>query len=300
MKTPELLELSAKSHLSAQNRQVATQFSKAALRYDKYALVQKDVAEHAITLHLQATPSVVNCLEIGCGTGLHLSSISAPCEHYWGLDISGSMLSVAKQRGDLLNGDKGRPNIHFVNADAQHLPFADYSIDCVYSSMALQWLDSPTQAMSEVNRVLITGGNATLAIMVQGSFYELDNAWSELDLPSRVNRFYAADEWTCAAESAGMKVSVEVVPFTQYFDSSLAMLKSLKAIGANTVLEQHLSAHLQGIYASSARRLKRLSKTELAALDRVMQKQKNKCTFNVDAAMPLTYQIAFLQLQSAS
>jgi len=94
--------------------------------------IQTSMSERA--MELLGLPSDIPCfvLDLGCGSGL-----SGECleeyGHYWvGIDISRSMLDVAKEReveGDLVLGDLG-----------DGLPFKAGSFDGAMSISALQWL----------------------------------------------------------------------------------------------------------------------------------------------------------------
>merc|ERR1711983_140550 len=94
--------------------------------------IQNDMSERAI--ELLALPDDQPCfvLDIGCGSGLSGECLDEQ-GHYWiGIDISISMLNIAKEReveGDLVHGDIG-----------DGMPFRAGSFDGAISISALQWL----------------------------------------------------------------------------------------------------------------------------------------------------------------
>lgn len=68
-------------------------------------------------------------------------------------DINASMLAVGRQR--LL--DEGLV-VPCMQCDAEHLPFADNSFDCVMVAFGLRNMTHKQQALAEMQRVLKTGG----------------------------------------------------------------------------------------------------------------------------------------------
>ncbi|KAK7588072.1 hypothetical protein V9T40_005317 [Parthenolecanium corni] len=94
--------------------------------------IQVQMSERAIELLLlpEDTPCLV--LDLGCGSGLS-GSVLEEQGHMWvGMDISSSMLAVAKEReveGDLILSDLGNG-----------IPFRPGTFDGAISISALQWL----------------------------------------------------------------------------------------------------------------------------------------------------------------
>lgn len=95
--------------------------------------IQSSMTNRALELLNLTTPSFI--LDIGCGSGLsgEILSSNDPSHTWVGLDISSSMLAVAKLErdveGDLMLGDMG-----------QGLPFRPGSFDAAISISAIQWL----------------------------------------------------------------------------------------------------------------------------------------------------------------
>lgn len=259
---------------------MAKRFSDAASRYDQHARIQQEVAGYAIerfaSLHTQSVHSV---LDIGCGTAINAMHISEHAQHYIGLDISSGMLSLAKKNTSnavSLAASKKHATFSFVQSDAESLALNAHSIDSAYSSMALQWCNHPERVLKELHRVLKPNAHALLAIMVDGSFRELTNAWQSMGKPSRVNSFLPASAWQAAATLHGFKQHCHHHTFYQNAESSLAMLKSLKQIGAHT--------------ATSPSTASAISKDELQKID-------NWLLANNQNGLALSYQVLFLELK---
>jgi SAM-dependent methyltransferase len=84
-------------------------------------------------------------LDIGCGTGLHLSSFQGMGLLLTGLDPSSPVLQQA--RGRL------HPGVELTHGWAEHLPFADNEFDISMMINTLEFLDDPEDALVEAFRV---------------------------------------------------------------------------------------------------------------------------------------------------
>lgn len=86
-------------------------------------------------------------LEVGCGTGLVLSRLTAFSRSAKGVDLSPGMLEKARHRG-----------LDVVEGSATALPFADSSFDVTCSFKVLAHIPEIEKALSEMARVTRTGG----------------------------------------------------------------------------------------------------------------------------------------------
>jgi arsenite methyltransferase len=99
-------------------------------------------------------------LDIGSGPGnltATLGHAAGPDGLALGVDVSRPMLDRAVKAA-------AGPNIGFLRADAQQLPFRDASFDAAMSVAVLQLVPDPKAALAEISRVLKPGGR--LAVMV--------------------------------------------------------------------------------------------------------------------------------------
>lgn len=107
------------------------------------------------------TFSKISVLEIGCGNGRMTQFIAPKVRKIFALDISPSMISLAKQRLRHLK------NTNFIIGDGQHYPLKASQIDLVFSFIVFQHF--PTKAMvntnlHEINRVLKKRGLAKVQL----------------------------------------------------------------------------------------------------------------------------------------
>ena len=88
-------------------------------------------------------------LDVGCGTGRWLNSISTVADGIFGLDLSSGMLAQAH---------KDNPNLLLTQGRAGSLPFVDQSFDLVYCINALHHFEEPQDFISETWSLLKPGG----------------------------------------------------------------------------------------------------------------------------------------------
>jgi ubiquinone/menaquinone biosynthesis C-methylase UbiE len=91
------------------------------------------------------------CLDVGCGTGVHLAALAEVGWSVVGVDASGDQLRVARRRaGPVVAG--------LVQADAARLPFSGGSCPLVVSAFTHTDVDDFTSLAREARRVLEVGG----------------------------------------------------------------------------------------------------------------------------------------------
>lgn len=94
-------------------------------------------------------------LDVGCGTGVLTREVAKCAQSTTGLDLSESMLSVARQVC---------PTVTFQQGNVAELPFDDSSFDAVVSAFMLMFVPDPKQAITQMKRVLRPGGRVAAAI----------------------------------------------------------------------------------------------------------------------------------------
>ena len=94
-------------------------------------------------------PGPGRCLDLGCGTGLHLDTLLELGWTATGIDVSADQLRLARARHE---------EVELVEADASSLPFADASFDAAVSAFTHTDMEDYSAAVREGVRVLIPGG----------------------------------------------------------------------------------------------------------------------------------------------
>ncbi len=116
-------------------------------------------------------------LDGGCGTGVLtlLAAREAGARgRVVGFDLSDGMLAKAKtlaQAGQF--GDR----VEFVKGDAEHMQFPDAAFDAVVSLYALRHFPDPEQALREMFRCIVPGGQTLVAVgsaplLFSGAFFK--------------------------------------------------------------------------------------------------------------------------------
>ncbi len=134
-------------------------------------------------------------LDVGSGPGnvtAALARAAGPDGLALGVDISEPMLHRA------VSAEAG-PNVGFLHADAQHLPFRDESFDAVTSLAVLQLIPNPAATQAEIVRVLKPGGRVAVMVPTAGRGGRLLR-W----LPNGGVHFFSEDELGDTFEELGL------------------------------------------------------------------------------------------------
>jgi len=122
-------------------------------------LVFDPIQKTLLDLAASQVKSPTSILDVGCGTGRLLRATAArfPAARLEGVDAAPQMVQTAVH---LLPPGS---SIHFQEATAEALPFADGQFDLVFSTMTFHHWADQNKGVSEVARVLSPGGRWLLA-----------------------------------------------------------------------------------------------------------------------------------------
>jgi arsenite methyltransferase len=124
------------------------------------ALTRRFIAAMQLPVEWLNIPEGGIALDVGAGPGsvtTALAHAAGPDGLALGIDISEPMLARAVRSA-------AGPQVGFLRADAQKLPFRDATFDAAISVAVLQLVPDPAAALSEIARVLKPGGR--LAVMI--------------------------------------------------------------------------------------------------------------------------------------
>jgi len=105
--------------------------------------------------------SAARILDLACGSGEPAISLAMRLQgtgQVVGLDMAEEPLKVARERAR----KRGLSNAEFVQGDVHALPFESHSFDRVTSRLGVMFFGDLPQALSEMHRVLKTGGRMAL------------------------------------------------------------------------------------------------------------------------------------------
>ncbi len=187
-------------------RQVRRAFERAAATSDAAAVVQREVgARMAERLGVvKLAPAAI--LDAGCGTGEALGELRTryPSAQITGIDFALAMVRAARERAArtaidsrsllarITGAHKGAvsPTPRMICGALEALPLQTSCTDLIWSNLALQWIDAPTQAFAEFHRVLRVGGLLTFTTLGPDTLRELRTAFAGIDSATHVNRFF--------------------------------------------------------------------------------------------------------------
>ncbi|SKC64098.1 methyltransferase domain-containing protein [Ohtaekwangia koreensis] len=108
-------------------------------------------------------------LEAGCGVGAQTKIICQknPNCDIISIDLSEKSLSIATE----MARESGFRNVQFQKADVLNLPFPDQKFDHVFVCFVLEHLAKPLSALTELKRILKTGGTISVIEGDHGSTY---------------------------------------------------------------------------------------------------------------------------------
>jgi len=206
------------------NKAIKNSFSKAASSYAEHARLQQKIQKSALTLTKSYFPKKAVVLDLGCGP----QTIDEG-DNDWriiGADISYGMCKEARKN-----------NRFIINADAGQLPLADESVDCVFSSLLLQWAAKPELVIAEILRVLKMSGTAIITTFVHGTLEELGEAFSAVDSNQHITPFIETNQLLFKiAHIGGFTLKVVEKRYVESFTDIRSLMKSIKDIGASNKL----------------------------------------------------------------
>lgn len=148
-----------------------------------------DFARRAI-LDALALANSDHLLELGCGGGLLLRDALTAGARTTGLDHSGEMVALARERA---------PEAHVVLGEADSLPFPDDTFTAVAMSIVFLFLEAPNRVLGECSRVMSPGGR--LAIYTTGP--ELRGTPAAPEPIASRSHYYTDQQLGALAKTAG-------------------------------------------------------------------------------------------------
>lgn len=218
-------------------------FDRAAAGYDVSAVLQREVVDRMVERLGIVKLAPLRVLDAGCGTGYASAALRQrfPAAQLIEFDLAPGMLQAARQRqpaglSRLLGKLRGQRWPLQVCGDIEALPLADESIDCIWSSLALQWCETPEAFFAEALRVLRPGGLLLFSTLGPDTLKELRAAFAGIDGYAHVNRFIDMHDLGDALARTGFAAPVmEMDMLTMNYANVREVIADLKGIGAQTL-----------------------------------------------------------------
>lgn len=210
------------THNSLPEREIRViqSFSKYARSYDRYAQLQKSMAERLAALLPEPIPDIV--LEIGCGTGIFTRHLLVRSLRQLILnDISPAMAEYLTSQIAIPENTR----IVIGNAEKIALP----SSGLIVANAVVQWFENPENTLKRLARSLPPGGRFVFSTFGPETLRDF-RLIAEIESPARLNSLV---QWKKIIRESGYKV-VQAISETRkiFFPSTLILLKSLQQIGA--------------------------------------------------------------------
>jgi len=212
---------------------VRRRFDRAAERFDAADFVHRVTRDGLLERMRPMTAEAANVIDLGSATGAAIPLLQKRFRHarIIAVDFSAGMLRGVRSKKTLLS------KRHAVQADARMLPFADASIDVVFSNLMLPWIDNPGDVFAEVARVLQREGLFVFSTLGPDSLVEIREAWRAVDDGIHVNRFADMHDVGDALVRAGLRDPVlDVDRLAVSYRGAAALLRDLTAVGARNSL----------------------------------------------------------------
>ncbi|WDE14237.1 malonyl-ACP O-methyltransferase BioC [Thalassomonas haliotis] len=205
---------------------IARSFGSASNSYDVSARLQRFSGKHLMPWLPNRNDLTV--LDLGAGTGFFTDILAGSYQRVIGLDFSKKMLHFAQSNRD--------QNIHWLEADAHHIPLQDQSIDLIYSNLMIQWCNPLEDVVQEILRVLKPGGLFIFTTLTDGTLYELKSSWAQVDDDRHVINFKREQELLAMFDKPQSKLlQHQCQDIVLEYENVLHLAHELKGLGANQV-----------------------------------------------------------------
>ena len=224
--------------LGLNKKRIAESFNRSAETYDYASILHREVGRRMIDRleFMLIEPEIV--LDVGAATGYcaRLLSKRYPEAKHIAFDIALNMMQSSK------NCEETEENQGFVCGDAEKLPFADNSVDFIFSCFAFQWFPNLNVALEEMFRVLKPEGLLMFASFGPDTLAELRYAWNDVDDYTHVNTFLDMHDVGDSLIQSGYSDPVmDMDMMALEYDSVKAIMKDLKQLGAHNIIDNRPS-----------------------------------------------------------
>lgn len=226
--------------------QVKRAFSRSAPDYVAASALQREIESRLLESldymddpALQRVPPQV-VVDVGAGPGFASAAMRKrwPRAQVIAADMALPMLRESRRHAGWWQQTLGR-DFSRVCADARALPFADHSVDVLFSNLCLQWVDDLPAVFAGFRRVLRPDGMLLVSTFGPQTLIELREAFAAADDNPHVSPFASIAQFGDALVQAGFRDPVlDRDLFVQRHPDLPALMRDLRTIGATNALQQ--------------------------------------------------------------
>jgi malonyl-CoA O-methyltransferase len=166
-------------------------------------------------------------IDLGCGTGIITEQLISTFTYtdFHAIDFADQILAKAATR-------LASTNATLYTADFDNLPAATQSFDLVFSNMALHWSHHFLQTLEVLISKLNHNGMIAFSVPLSDTLHELQPYFS-------INPFFSAPSIVKALQKNACAVLInQQEEINLSFSNTISALKSIKKVGANTVINR--------------------------------------------------------------
>ena len=226
-------------------------FSKYARSYDRYAILQKSMAERLASYLPETTPPHI--IELGCGTGLftrHL--LTLPIKNLILNDISSAMVDILKFHLKLPRYTR------FLIGNAEYISMEKTDLIC--ANAVFQWFQNPQSSLFHLKKSLNNKGTILFSTFGTETLKEFRQA-ANMNSPITL---YSLNQWKKFIKKTGFTLKLFDSEKRKIFTpNTMNLIKNLQQIGAAPIknfnvgglrkliryYDKHFSTK-QGVYAT--------------------------------------------------
>lgn len=205
-----------------QKKIVIKNFNKSSNTYDKFAKVQRHMAEVLIDyLDIdKKNNKKLEILEIGAGTGILTEKLlnKFPNSNITIMDISESMLEICKKKFGV--------RLNYLHEDAENY-FCEKKYDLIVSNATFQWFSNIENSVKNYKKIINKDGKILFSIFSNGTYKELNYSFSKI-LPNYKPSNFLIEKNRLIKLGNILKEEI----YLEEHDNLLNFLKSIKGIGA--------------------------------------------------------------------
>lgn len=216
-------------------------FDKIASNYITNAIIQKKIAKILFkNYEFIGSNNKKIILDLGSGPGTFLHSDNFT---YDALLNNFDIINFDICFNMLINNNNKR--VFKINADINHMPILNNSIDIIISNLAIQWFDKKKKIFNNLQKILKKNGSIIISTLIKDSFCELDSAYKEINIKRKSLCLDDCYQYELYCKENNLKVQKKIVwEEVLYFENILDLFLHFKSNG--TKITQSNSLGLYG------------------------------------------------------